>query len=290
MFALFITEIKRCIKRRRELQSERPEKRRFGWKAVASVAALAVLATAGYMSTLDSMSVGSEPGSAVVPTGFDTNSGAHFRNVKMVNGEALSSETIRMLLYDGCAVVSSDMSYLNDFLPLYSYAVVATAEESGESVVIWCDTSSDGLPAASKQVALEGEYSALLIKIDEKVHAKEDAILKTMHEKFEAWWTDLSLKGFEDTLRVIFGGEQPKVQFLKEFKSTQDVSKCTDDLALSFASEQFANGKLIKREQGSATQWSKICQTKLNIDVGKQKSGLTAAFIRVRNAEAVLAE
>jgi hypothetical protein len=288
MLVPFITEIKRRIERRRKSSSEGPSKWRFSVRVATAVAILAMFGVAGYVSATTANEV-SESDDAVVTVEFKSDSGAHFENVKMISGPS-SVETINRLSHDDCAVVSKDTSYLNDFLSRYDYTVVATAEQDGVSVAFWCDSSSTGTRAESKQAALEDEYSALLIKIDEKVHYKQDVVLKSVQKKFEAWWADLSAKGFEHILRDIFGSESAKMQFLKEFKTTQDVSKCTDDLAFSFALEQFVNGRSIRSERGSATQFSEICQTKLNADVDKQRSPLTAAFIRVKNAEAILAE
>ena len=291
MLVPFITEIKRRIERRRELKSEGHEKKHSG-RMILAVAIIVASAVAGYVSALNSMPDSNEPVPAVVPVDFDTKSGAHFRNVKMISGNAPSSETIRMLLNDGCAVVSNDTSYLNGFLSRYDYEVVATAEESGEPIAFWCDTSSDGLRAAVKQNALKDEYDTLLRKIDEKVKGKTATIFEAMQKKFEAWRMDHLDVTLGDIFPWLFGGENEsaRARFLKEFESTQDLSSCTNNLAFRFASEQFVNGKLIRPERGSATQFSEICQTKLNADVDKQRSPLTAAFIRVKNAEAVLAE
>jgi hypothetical protein len=95
-----------------------------------------------------------------------------------------------------------------------------------------------------------------------------------------------------DIFPWLFGGENEsaRARFLKEFESTQDLNSCTGNLAFDLAAAQFANVSLTRSERDSTILLSAICQAKLSADVDKQRSPLTAAFIRVRNAEVVLAE
>lgn len=208
---------------------------------------------------------------------FDRTEGATFYNMTQVGDVALADLSF-MYMRGRCAPVTSSMAYLETFLSDHNYSIVAQGENGyGDAVTLWCITVEE-YNFGSEASWLKEQYVDLLKQIIDEIPVRKKTLVDGMQS------VD-GMRPNKSPLRDLLGGKDTSSEILDKFLQTHRADTCKDHVVLDLARLEFEDNVIYPAGEAVMSR----CKNQLSADLDGQ-TGLTYAYIQVKNAEAILAE